>query len=918
MRFTLPALTSLFALALATASIAQTTGGQTAPRLADLDAILARHNGAVGPATDAASDGICAPDWAATFGPAPGVDGTVHRGLVFDDGSGPALVVVGNFDSAGGQPARNVARWDGVRWSPMGQGLAASGHALVVHDDGSGPALYAGGNPAPAGGPSLARWNGVDWITVPFPGIGAIRSLASYDDSSGPALYAGGDFDLGSGAQRRIVRFDGTNWSAMLGAMIPTVVEDLAVHTDGGVTSLYLAFEGTATVGGQPSVGSLRWSSAGWSRILGQPVGRGYRLAVHDDGAGPELYCGGLGSGSPGHMLARLVNGAWVQALSTAPGTLRDLESIDLGAGPRLLLALQPQGGPTGSPVVMELMGGSLSTLVTDQVDATLQLNELVTFDAGTGPQLMVMGLFEANQGTVLNNVARVDANLWRPLGGNTNVDRPIEVAAAFGSGAARRWIAVRHRANASGNARPFVDAWDGNAWTSLGEATGPATPSVDMLQVLDDGNGERLYAGGRFFALGGVAANGIAVHDGVTWSALGAGVNGRALCSALFDAGQGEVLIVGGEFSSAGGVAVSRIASWDGATWSPLAGGGVQAVARALAVDKTTATPTLYVGGRFGFAGNNVTCNSIARWDSATWNNLGPGFTSFVFLGEVYDLALFDEGQGTRLFASGQFDLSPGTSGLARWDGTSWTAVGGASLSSAGGQRLLVHDDGTGRALYVGGAISAHGGSFVADGVTRWDGATWEALPGNSFAGVESLSVFDPGDGRALMCAGSFEHSPAGDAFVTRWRGCPAAIGEVYCTPAVPNSTGVGATLSALGSTLTAEGDVLLSAADLPQNSFGVFLGSLTRDLFPGYNGSQGTLCLGGAVGLFSRAGEVQNAGAAGAIELALDVASIPTPTGSVPAAPGDTWHFQAWYRDRGLLGATSNFTPGVSVGFE
>ena len=41
------------------------------------------------------------------------------------------------------------------------------------------------------------------------------------------------------------------------------------------------------------------------------------------------------------------------------------------------------------------------------------------------------------------------------------------------------------------------------------------------------------------------------------------------------------------------------------------------------------------------------------------------------------------------------------------------------------------------------------------------------------------------------------------------------------------------------------------------------------------------------------------------------------PTPTGLVQVAAGETWNFQAWYRDANP-GPTSNFTPSVSVLFE
>ncbi len=46
----------------------------------------------------------------------------------------------------------------------------------------------------------------------------------------------------------------------------------------------------------------------------------------------------------------------------------------------------------------------------------------------------------------------------------------------------------------------------------------------------------------------------------------------------------------------------------------------------------------------------------------------------------------------------------------------------------------------------------------------------------------------------------------------------------------------------------------------------------------------------------------------------LQLDLTALPVnPPG--PVQPGDTWNFQAWYRD---VGNTNNFTDAVSVTFQ
>jgi hypothetical protein len=82
-----------------------------------------------------------------------GVNGQVYASTVFDDGSGPALYVAGQFSLAGGVSAHNVAKWDGSSWSALGSGVTGGTVlALGVYDDGFGPALYAGGSFSLGGG----------------------------------------------------------------------------------------------------------------------------------------------------------------------------------------------------------------------------------------------------------------------------------------------------------------------------------------------------------------------------------------------------------------------------------------------------------------------------------------------------------------------------------------------------------------------------------------------------------------------------------------------------------------------------------------------------------------------------------------------------------------------------------------------
>lgn len=135
--------------------------------------------------------------------------------------------------------------------------------------------------------------------------------------------------------------------------------------------------------------------------------------------------------------------------------------------------------------------------------------------------------------------------------------------------------------------------------------------------------------------------------------------------------------------------------------------------------------------------------------------------------------------------------------------------------------------------------------------------------------------------------------------------------LGSNFCGPASLNSSGQSATIAAVGSASVAAGDVRLDAAGMPSGEFGYFINSMSSG-FVTPPGSQGNLCLSGAIGRHSA--NALNSGASGEFSLQLNLAAIPTPGGSASVQPGQTWLWQAWFRD----GASSNFTNGISIQFE
>jgi hypothetical protein len=710
----------------------------------------------------------------------PGVSGLVGALTVFDDGTGPALYVGGNFTDSGGVAANRIARWDGTAWSPLGSGLNDRVHALTVFDDGTGPALYAGGWFITAGGVAannIARWNGAEWSPLGSGVSNAVLALTVFDDGTGPALYAGGFLSFAGGVPaNRIARWNGTAWSALgagiSGGGVLSELRALAVFDDGAGAALYAGGRFTAA-GGVTVNGIARWNGSAWSALGAGMSGGLFELAVNtltvfDNGTGPALYAGGDFSNAGGvaaNNIARWDGTAWSPLGSGMNDRVYALTVFDDGTGPALYAGGQFSSaggisanriarwnGTAWSPFGSGVSGGS-----------SAEVRALTLFDDGTGAALYAGGVFTAAGGVGASSIAGWDGTAWTPLGSGMNgMNGGVHALTIFDDGAGPALYAGGEFTTAGGVTVNRIARWDGTVWSSLGSGV---NGWVGALAIFDDGGGPALYAGGSFTTAGGVAANNIARWNGTAWSHLGSGMNFGVLALTVFDDGTGPALHAGGWFTTAGGVAANNIARWNGAEWSPL-GSGVSNAVLALTVFDDGAGPALYAGGWFTAAGG-VAANNIARWNGTAWSHLGSGMGGPS--PAVHSLTVFDDGTGPALYAGGWFTAAGGVaaSRIARWDGSAWSPLGSGVVGGA--EALTVFNDGTGPALYAGGAFT----SQTVLRIARWDGTAWSPLGSGLNDWVYALTVFDDGTGPALYAGGQFTTAGGvGASNIAKW-GC-------------------------------------------------------------------------------------------------------------------------------------------------
>ncbi|MCZ6754650.1 MAG: hypothetical protein O7E49_04990 [Gemmatimonadetes bacterium] len=758
----------------------------------------------------------CEPSWSDQF-PSAELDAWVLGMGVFDDGTGngPALYIGGGFTTGGEVTLNRIARLDGNRWAPLGSGMDGGVWALTGFDDGSGdgPALYAGGDFSNAGRVrvnSVAKWDGTSWSPLAS-GVdrGGVRALAVFDDGSGtgPALYAGGYFEEAGGiSANNIAKWDGKSWSP-LAKGIDSLVHALAVFDDGsgGGPALYAA--GFFTTAGDLTVNRIaKWDGNSWSPLGEGMDGTVNALAVFDDGsgAGPALYAGGdfkAAGGVTAHRIAKWDGSTWSPLGGGMDAGVSSLTVFDNGSG----------GGPTfyaggffttaggiSANRIAKWDGSSWSPLGSGMGSGVMAL---AAFDdrSGHGPALYAGGFFNSAGATQAEYIAKWEGSTWSTVGGAGLAGSACPPAGFYtacqalhvfddGSGPGPALYAGGTFCTAGGVTVNHLARWDGRTWSPLGGGVDGDDVVVYALGVFDDGQGSApaLYAGGLFTTAGGVGASSIARWDGTGWSPVGGGVSGFVYTLTVFDDGSdsGSALYAGGYLTSAGGVEVNHIARWDGEAWSPVGGGitsdGI-ALVRALAVydDGSGTGPALYAAGLFTTAGG-VSASNIAKWDGSTWSAVGSGLTD-----TVYTLTVFDDGSGPALYAGGTFTETGGdlwVNHIAKWDGATWSAVGGG----VGGPVvvLAVFDDGLGQgpALYVGGQFTT-AGETSANSIARWDGTFWATL-GEGVGGyqptVRALTVFDDksGSGPGLFAGGEFTTAGGmSSQRIAKWVGCAGVV---------------------------------------------------------------------------------------------------------------------------------------------
>ncbi len=694
--------------------------------------------------------------WAPGSGP-NGVNGFIKAIAV--DGNGN-VYVGGDFNLVGNLPVRGIAKWDGVNWHPLGDGLDGRVEALTW--DGIHGWLYAGGYfknicrtadcSAQTPTKGIARWDpggAGNWHPLGY-GVNGIVNALALDETGN--LYAGGNFTTicsnadcsGGPTVNRIAKWNPAgsdnylDWSALAAAG--------GVGVTGNVYALawwsgFLVVGGSLTAAGGSPVNNLAfWSPSGatWNSFWSGVDGPVYALAA--DTATGSVIAGG-----------DFWNICQIGALPPDCGIKTRVNHLAIAIG------LSYWGGLTNGT------WGYVSNLSIDSYNKSVYVGGYL-WGYCNDPNCSTT--------TPVSNIARWDyitlPGSWSALG--TGMDDGV-FAVAWNPQANLLYAGGGFKRAGSGPANGLA-TWNKNSWSCVGNGNGVSSL---VYAVAADGNG-RAYVGGNFRAVGNLFVNRIAVWNSLTstWSALGNGLNSDVYALTLDPGGN---LYVGGVFSFLCGNAdctslgqrVNGIAKWtpsgDSGTWSGV-GMGLDYTVYALAWDSNN---NIYAGGSFTGICGDAACstrsraNHVAVWNGQIWSNLGLGLNQ-----DVRALAV---DQDNNLYAGGDFWNFCGNEDctmtgqrvnhVAKWTpggGGNWSLVGNGLDSNV--LALAVDRNNT---LYAGGFFSylcsapgCTGNTQKVSGIAKWNGS-WSGV-GNGlkdYGYVRSLGVDEKNN---LYAGGSFQ----------------------------------------------------------------------------------------------------------------------------------------------------------------
>ena len=544
----------------------------------------------------------------------------------------------------------------------------------------------------------------------------------------GSDIYAS---TAGAVGDAQVWKWDGSTWTmiggganAVNGSWDANTYEGAyALATDG--TNIYVGLGATA---GDGEV--WRWNGSSWSKIGGDGANSGwtsgyeyaYSLIFHNG----KLYAG-LGANTNEAEVWEWNGSSWTKiggdGVSGSWNSAYEVVYSLASDGTNLYAGL---GNTAGDAEVWRWNGSSWTKIGGDGVSGSWNTNYEVVHSLKYFGGNLYAGLGNsAGDGEVW----RWNGSSWTMIGGDTIngswANSTYEDVRSLGWDGTNLYAGL-----GTGNGDGELWRYDGTQWDKIGGDGASGSWSTNqgdaIMSLLFDGG--KLYTG--VYDAGGDGLVYTWDTSNSTWDMIGGGLVNKSwgfygLNSTQVMQAQGGYLYAG----MGGAVGAALVYQYDGSNWTLVGGQGINGSWAPYTYEYVFSMASykgdLYVG--LGVSANDA---EVWKWDGSTWTKIGgdsvnSGWTAN--FEEVDSLAADD----TYLYAG--LGNTGGDGEVWRWDGTSWTRIGGDNINSGWNTYA---ENVYSLAFYRGELFAGIGRSTSDAELWKWNGSAWSKIGGDGVSG--------------------------------------------------------------------------------------------------------------------------------------------------------------------------------------
>ena len=278
---------------------------------------------------------------------------------------------------------------------------------------------------------------------------------------------------------------------------------------------------------------------------------------------------------------------------------------------------------------------------------------------SGSGPALFATGFFDHSGGTqIRGHLAKWDGSQWNEVF-PALFDAPAMAMVVDDDGTGE----VMYFVGTFSSVGFFEDTngvakWDGTTFTGIGPQ-GPGANGfefVSSIAIYDAGNGDNVYVSGGYRDDTDHNAYGVWKLENDQWVQVGLHFPRAVTELEVFDDGNGERLFAAGRFDEnptlpdlvqIEGIVVLG----DDGEWENVGETGTDGAVEDMEVWDDGNGPALYISGLNFFHVDGIDAIKIAKWDGTQWSALG----SAGGIGNgIFDMTIWDDGTGEALYVTG------------------------------------------------------------------------------------------------------------------------------------------------------------------------------------------------------------------------------------------------------------------------